>query len=51
MPKGLIKEMAWRLRNIELQAPVESGTVVAVCLMGSGADIIATADVKKAKLQ
>jgi len=49
VPKGILKEMVWRLRQVEVAAPMDSGTVVAPNIMGTGADIITTAAVKVKK--
>lgn len=46
VPKGLIRDMAWRLRQYEMTAPVNSGDLVARNLLLSGADIVATAAVQ-----
>ncbi len=45
VPKGLIRDMAWRLRQYEMAAPVEIGDLVAQNLLLSGADIVTTAAV------
>ena len=47
IPKGKIRECIKILKNIELQAPVRMGDVVAENVCGSGIDVIATRTVEK----
>jgi CxxC motif-containing protein len=42
LPQGLLMAVAARLRDIELDAPVDGGRVVLADALGSGVDIVTT---------
>lgn len=48
VPKPMIKEVLEKLREVELTAPVEQGTIVLENILGSGVNIITSRDMPAA---
>ena len=48
LPKGLVREIAVRLRQVEIEAPVRERQVILADALGTGIDIVASRDVATA---
>ena len=48
IPKALVRDVACAVRTVEVEAPITLGTVVLANVLGTGVDIVATRDMKRA---
>jgi CxxC motif-containing protein len=48
IPKAMVREVAYAVRAIEVEAPIKIGTVVAANILGTGVDVITTRDMERA---
>jgi CxxC motif-containing protein len=44
----MVREVAYAVRAIEVEAPIKIGTVVAANILGTGVDVITTRDMERA---
>jgi len=48
IPKTMVRDVAYAVRSIEVEAPITIGTVVAADILGTGVDIVTTRDMERA---
>lgn len=48
IPKTLVRDVARAVRAVEVEAPIEIGTVVLANVLGTGVDIVTTRDMERA---
>jgi len=49
VPKNLVPELMKTIRNLKVEAPIECGSVLVEDVLGTGADLVATRTVRRAK--
>jgi CxxC motif-containing protein len=48
IPKAMVRDVAYAVRTVEVEAPIRIGTVVLANVLGTGVDIVTTRDMERA---
>jgi CxxC motif-containing protein len=48
IPKTMVRDVAYAVRAVEVEAPIRIGTVVVANVLGTGVDIVTTRDMERA---